>query len=126
MHDKRVDESSRLMTEDLRKRSDNLKPMFFPHGDRACVGADNHVELNGRKAKPPGLLHGVLTHQRAETFSTSLRRNHITGVRDVRASPWIVSPQDVGAENMFHVRDNERMMVGNNIRRGASLLPPFE
>jgi hypothetical protein len=58
MHHEGVDSSLCFMTEDLRKRSHNLKPMFLPDGERGRVGSDYQVELNSRKTKPPGFLYG--------------------------------------------------------------------
>src|SRR5215510_5366192 len=87
------------MLERTRQTSHNLEAKPLPEFDRPGVAAHHKIELHGAKAAFLRALERMPAHRSRNSPPFRRPCRHVAAVRHVRASPWLIGPQEVGTEN---------------------------
>src|SRR5690606_276700 len=82
----------------------------LPQPDRACVGADDEVELHALVAEHPGALERTGAHRARHAAAARRLGDHVAAVAHMPAAAGLVAAQVVGADDRPVVLGDERVV----------------
>ena len=88
------------MPKRARQGANDLETELVPETSRRFVRRDDKIKLHGTEPEPARFAQAMLGHGAADSFSAGIQRDHERRVRDVRTSPTLIRPQNIGTHNV--------------------------
>lgn len=99
------------MFEHLWKAADNFKSETLPQPDSAFVAANNKIELHGAETALPRVFKRMRAHRASYPPADRVRRSHVAAIRNVRAAAFLISLQEVRADDFALVFCDKDLVV---------------
>ncbi len=80
--------------------AEGLETAAFPQRDRAQIGGDDEVELDGAVAARAGMGEGVPAHGAGDAAAGGVGGGHVAAIGDMGAAAGLVGADVVGAEDV--------------------------